>query len=255
MRAQFNANDSDEATEPDEPEAPTANPANEDDSSSSPQRFGGDQSMPPPENPEPIEVDTARRSGADLFAPAAPIEVMPRPRRRMNIDQLSTAMSQISGGIKWTERSGRNEVDLFQQLSSTLGVPDYAQATVEDLEPNTVFQKFLNDAARSVCGKMIAADLERHGALENGNQWETPPVLLIDAVPEQTLAANGEAIRDNLRTLLGRFHGRRVTQDAENELFHWLWLFESTLFVTNETSDAWLAVCVGLFTHPDFYLY
>ena len=45
--------------------------------------------------------------------------VMPRPRRRMNIDQLRTAFEQVSGGISWTERSGRNEVNLFETLSST----------------------------------------------------------------------------------------------------------------------------------------
>ena len=84
--------------------------------------------------------------------------VMPRPRRRMNIDQLRTAFEQVSGGISWTERSGRNEVNLFETLSSTLGKPDFAQTTDEELEPTILFQKFLGDAARSVCFKMLDAD-------------------------------------------------------------------------------------------------
>ena len=116
---------------------------------------------------------------------------MPRPRRRMNIDQLRTAFEQVSGGISWTERSGRNEVNLFETLSSTLGKPDFAQTTDEELEPTILFQKFLGDAARSVCFKFIDADLNGSGS----GEWRTDdwsPTLLVHVPTDETAEVSQE---------------------------------------------------------------
>ena len=92
----------------------------------------------------PVEVEYSEQTAVSL-APVrddAPV-IKPRPRRRMNVDQLSRAMTQVSGGIEWIERVGRNDVNLFENLASTLGKPDYRERTDEELDPTVLFQKFL----------------------------------------------------------------------------------------------------------------
>ena len=71
---------------------------------------------------------------------------------------------------------------------------------------------------------------------------------------DETMETDAEAIKANMQVLLQRFHGRRLDADAPG-LAHWHWLFQSASFVTDRPADAWLAVCVALFTHPDFYMY
>ena len=83
----------------------------------------------------PVEVTTGDSEQVDLAPPYdAERRIVPRPRRRMNIDQLQASVLRVSGGINWTERRGRNEVVLFDELSATLGKPDFAETTDEELE-------------------------------------------------------------------------------------------------------------------------
>ena len=91
----------------------------------------------------------------DLAPPVEPPVAEARARRRMNLDQLDAAFRRTSGGIGWTEMRGNREVNLLVELSATLGKPDYVQITTEDLDPSALFNKFLDDAARSICERMI----------------------------------------------------------------------------------------------------
>ena len=201
---------------------------------------------PEPETPEqperpqptPVDVDTVGGSPADLVPAPEPWQAPPRARRRMNIDQLDAAFRRTSGGIGWTEMRGNNEVDLFTELSATLGKPDYIQITHESLEPSALFQKFLDDAARQVCARRIEADQAR-GA---------EPILLPLA------DENGEVdIDGHLQHLLLRFHGRDLPLDSP-DLMHWRWLYDTVGFVSDDVT-AWQALCATLYTHPDFYSY
>ena len=183
---------------------------------------------PDPATPEPTAVAVGPGTEAELAPPLEPepVEAPARQRRRMNVDQLAVAMRQVSGGIGWTERRGNNEFDLFEELSITLGKPDYIQRTNEDLSPSALFQKFLDDAARSICERMI----ER----------------------EPRLAPAGDVdVDEHLRELVRRFHGRLEVP----EVAAWRWLYQSARFVGGEPTVAWHGVCVALFTHPDFYTY
>jgi len=180
--------------------------------------------------------------------------VMPRPRRRMNIDQLRLAMEQVSGGISWTEGSGRNEVNLFESLASTLGKPDFAQATDEELEPTILFQKFLGDAARSICFKMLDADLTAQALAESEVPVDLTPKLLMHVPADESADSDPAAVVANVQWLVQRFHGRRLAEDASG-LSEWKWLHQTGTFVSGSSHQAWVAVCVGLFTHPDFYMY
>ena len=118
-------------------------------------------------------------------------------------------MLQVSGGIDWTEGSGNRMRYLFEDLALTLGRPDFAESTDEDLEPTLLFQKFLGDAARNICLKMIDADLAAHRAIEAGEPTEWTPRLLVHVGPNDTLSSNPDGVRANMQTLLQSFHGRR----------------------------------------------
>ncbi|MEE2786987.1 MAG: hypothetical protein VX589_06580 [Myxococcota bacterium] len=218
----------------------------------------GEEPMPASEAPQPQETEVAmdRPAVGQLRRPLDDESRLTiRPLRRMNVDQLNAAMRSVSGGIGWTERRNNTDVDLFEQLASTLGKPDYAFATDEELEPTVIFQKFLDDAARSICGKMLTADLQAFEAEANGEPVEGAPKLLIHVGPDDTLETAHDAVVRNLQTLLRRFHGRVIVDAEAPLLHHWQWLHRTGSFVTGDPAEAWLGVCVALFTHPHFYMY
>ncbi|MGK0358957.1 MAG: hypothetical protein ACI9U2_001251 [Bradymonadia bacterium] len=194
--------------------------------------YGNDREAPAP---RPVTAGDPTR--VDLQPPA---EVLARPRRRMTLDQLAQAMPQVSGGIGWTEQRGNNQVDLFVELSATLGKPDYVQVVSEDLEPSALFLKFLDDASRSICARMVRRDVDADPGADM--------TIFAHVAPNEV--PTDAAIDANLAYLVERFHGRR---DAVTT--NWRWLFDSVVHVTGEPIDGWNAVCVGLFTHVDFYSY
>ncbi len=194
-----------------------------------------------PENrPEVTTVDGhwGPSTGVGLRVPTAVVEPG-RSRRRMNLDQLESAFLRVSDGLNWTERRNGQDVSLFATLSATLGKPDFIQVTSEVLEPTALFQKFLDDAARQVCLKMVQRDGEQTN--ENGR------VLLRNRQSDDT-------VQDHLITLVRRFHNR-VLDDQSNDLAQWRWFVDSLNHVAENDQQVWHAVCVALFTHPDFYTY
>ena len=202
---------------------------------------------PPPQvpDPDPVSVDLNAHGQAQLLpVPAGPDEGL-RGRRRMDIDQLDASIQRVTGGIAWTE-SGAGSDNLFEELSATLGKPNYIDSTQEDLTVSLLFQKFLGDAARSVCSELITQ--EQSAAAQDR-------VLLVHADPETTPSTDTAAIAANLRYLLLRYHGEDLPE-GDPRVTPWTWLFESSFHVSDgDTMAAWRAVCVALITHPDFYSY
>jgi hypothetical protein len=168
-----------------------------------------------------------------------------RPRRRMDIDQLDRSLRAVTGGIGWEDGSGRNQ---FERYASTLGVPDYAQNTIEDRDVSVIFLKFLDDASRNVCQRLMRRE-------EEGMEERT---FLVHASPTDVLPANRSAIDENLAYLLLRFHGHMLEPTAP-EIERWRTVFEASSAdpMGGEPSAmrGWNAVCVGLINHPDFYTY
>lgn len=169
-----------------------------------------------------------------------------RDWRRMDLDQLKASIERVSGGVEWSSPNGRDSINMFDELSETLGKPDYITSTYEDLEPSLLFQKFLKDAANSVCQGVIDEELRRSPAERQ---------FLTEVDPNDTWQAQPEKVKANLSRLILKFHGRVVSPDAP-EMEEWTWLFRSVLHVTeDDTHKAWNTVCVALMTHPDFYMY
>jgi len=199
--------------------------------------------LPPP-------VDHAVSEGErESFGPA---DLAPDPNassrkfRRLTIDQLQASIRMVTGGLYW--RNGNN--DEFERLKTTLGVPNYLDTTNEDLDASLVFQKFLGDGVRTICTEAIENDklmeqgdriMVRH--VDLGLSWE-------DA-DEQGRAA----IDANLRYMKLRITGQYVAPDDELGVARLRWLLRSVTRATGDTSRGWRAVCVGLMSSPEFYLY
>ncbi|MCK6574833.1 hypothetical protein L6V77_27495 [Myxococcota bacterium] len=205
---------------------------------------------PTPVTAPPTEPAETPDAAAGHPLPSAPPTVAPvdpdapptRPRRRMDIDQLDRAIRRVTGGIGWTEVRNGVEVNLFTELSATLGKADFVQITVDNLETSAIFQKFLGDAARSVCERRLQADLAAPADQER---------LLLPVAPGDLDPAGIDA---HLVALRRTYHGVGMSPESP-EMESWRWLYQSVLHVSGEPARGWNAVCVALLTHPDFYLY
>jgi hypothetical protein len=199
--------------------------------------------LPPPTDHTASEGERDSYGNVDLNPdPAA----SSRELRRLTIDQLQASISRVTGGLSW--RNGNT--DEFERLKTTLGVPNYLDTTNEDLDASLVFQKFLGDGVRAVCTEAIANDtlMEREDRVmvrfvEMSQDWES--------ADDEGKAA----IDENLRYMKLRITGRYVAPDDEVGVARLRWLFRSVARATGETDRAWRAVCVGLMSSPEFYLY
>ncbi|MEM9494000.1 MAG: hypothetical protein AAGC55_32935, partial [Myxococcota bacterium] len=167
-----------------------------------------------------------------------------RTWRRMDVDQLKASMSQISGGVEWTEIDDDGlEFDVIDSLSGSLGKPDFLDSNTEDLQPGLLFAKFLDDSAVAVCRRWMGRERDQPGQR----------LLLVHADLSDTPQSAPDAIAANLSAALLRFHGR-VVPVGDARLTPWIDLFSQVWSATGEdTFRAWRTVCVAMFTHPDFY--
>jgi hypothetical protein len=225
--------------------------------------------VPTDEPNKPVEEATEPPPAAPVVSTlgdGTPVELVPshpdafiRVRRRMDLGQLNKAIKRATGGIGWTNSSAwscvppgyvqktcTKGVDQFEKLSATLGVPDYLLSVTEERSAGPVFQKFLGDAARSVCTKLVEAEVE------------SPPeerVLIVHASLEDTVESAPEAVQKNLSLLLLRYHGIKVSGPGDPAIQRWRWLFHTIVKGTKQPVQGWKAVCIGLIQHPDFYSY
>ena len=194
---------------------------------------------PPVEEPmEPVVGEMGEGQAVDLLPV---VEAATRSRKRMNIDQLSSSISNVLKGNTWK----LGNADQFEALAGTLGKPNYLDLTNEDLEPTALFQKFLDDAARSACAAAAAQDT---GVLVEDR------ALLRHVSATDTLATAPEKVMQNLKELLLVFHGKDVA-DGDPLLAPFQWLYTASEKVAGDPVVAWQTVCVGLIVHPDFYTY
>jgi len=183
---------------------------------------------------------------------AGSVELAPAPNayarvlRRMSVKQLRKAIANATGGLVWRDDRGR---DMLVVLEPTLGVPTYTDTTNEDLDASLVFQKFLGDGVRTICDEAITADVQ---------SAPDERVLLRFAAPETTWETASEAERagidENLRYMKLRITGHHVAPESE-EMSRLRWLFRSVTHATSDPTRGWRAVCVGLMSSPEFYLY
>ena len=196
------------------------------------------ESIPePPEQPsdsaepsaeqEPPGINSESLGEGDLYPEQ---EAAYRNKKRMRISQVQASMIQVSGGIEWNVQN----TDKWQQYSETLGVPDYLQRIREEREPSIMFQKFLNDAATESCAEWLDASS--------------------DIFQHDPLSSELSEIQQNIDLLRWRIQGH--AQGSIDPILHdYLDLYRSVWVRTDDPMTAWHTVCVGMFTHPDFWMY
>lgn len=140
-------------------------------------------------------------------------------------------------------------------VSSALGEPDFLATTEEALEPNVVYAKYNDDAARDGCTRAMAADKERLAA---GKPVQEMRILRF--VTPAT-SSDDAAVRANLVYLKKHFHGIEAGPGDATRIEPLRTLFNATVASsTAATPEAkaeagWKMVCVALMTSPEFNAY
>ena len=160
-----------------------------------------------------------------------------RNARRLSIDNLRRSIPLLFGGITWTGRVQNQEVAAFDRLSLTLGEADYIQVTENNVTPNPLFSKFMDDMAGQVCGKAVARD---------ENTADASARLVV---------RHPNDVEANLRFLRLKLHGIYVPEDSNESLEDLNRLYDDLLEDTNDTAQAWEGVCIAMLTSPEFMAY
>lgn len=201
---------------------------------------------PPPESTDPGTTPSQPPDAPDVSSETvAEVEAQPdaepshRSLKRLSVAQTRAAMEQHSGGVRWTDEAGN---DLWEAYGATLGVADYQTRLHDNLDPSIMFQKFLDDAAVHTCDAWVA-----NAAAEPVGTGSFFAAAAPDATDPSSVTANLVALR---ATLHGQTHA-----PTDPIIGNYATLFEVALRRTDDPVAAWTTVCVGFFTHPDFFLY
>jgi len=193
-----------------------------------------DTALPPPDRETP-EISSTEVGMAD----AAPEpEGNHRALKRMSVAQTRTAMEQLSGGIEWADGSAV----LWESYAATLGVADHQTRLRDNLDPSIMYQKFLDDAAVQTCTAWVAGEADG---------TRTPRGFFLATEPD---AADATGVRANLVRLRQLVHAEE-SSDTDPVVDGLQVVFDTVLRRTSDPVAAWTTVCVGLFTHPDFFTY
>jgi hypothetical protein len=172
---------------------------------------------------------------------------------RLSVNQLRLSFPLVAGQTTEGEDITWN---LLERYASGLGEPDYADVTIENLDPSPLYAKFMDDAARDVCNQIIVNDPEITSAQQR--------ILYRFVDFKDTVATNPTGVDQNLRYLRLRFHGVRVPDNESRGIASLRTLFargvEAAQGSATEASEAhvregWRLVCVALMTAPEFHIY
>lgn len=174
--------------------------------------------------------------------------------KRLSVDMLSDSLGIVAGAdasgqtMTWRINYLGDEYVAFQVLSKTLGKPDYVQITHENLEPTSLYLKFMHDMSSNVCEQIVAAD-------ETKGPSASDRVLTRFASLDK--ASTSAEINDNLRYLSLRFHSVRVADDDDAGVADLRDVFDRAKAEASQAGDGagWHAVCIALLLSPSFHLY
>jgi len=172
-----------------------------------------------------------------------------RRLRRMSAAQFNKSLTAVTGQV-WSQ---------FDAFAGVLGQPNYIDSMEENLAVSVGFIKLIGDAARETCSNAINSD--------DGTKSLSRIIMWKVNISNPTEAQNIET----LKYLFKRFHSTIISADDDSRLRPFLAVLDDTLDNDDtmndgdaapnlkgsrqEIKDRWLAVCVGLIMHPDFYSY
>jgi hypothetical protein len=140
-------------------------------------------------------------------------------------------------------------------ISAALGEPDFLATTEEALDPNVVYSKYNDDAAREGCRKAVAADVARIASGKPSSER----MILRNITP--ATSTDDSAVRANLVYLKAHFHGVRAGANDSERIGPLRTLLQSSIAASTAASlelkaeAGWRMVCVGLLTSPEFNTY
>ncbi|MFO0755008.1 MAG: hypothetical protein U0359_00835 [Byssovorax sp.] len=207
---------------------------------------------PPWEHPSVGAEGKAESGPGDLAG--GPLPPPARGVRRMRIDTLQAAMSRVAGNdiygkpIVWKVNGQNGFSDAA--FGKALGRPDFQTSTEESAVPNALYLKFVGDAARDICSQMAKNDQKRADV--------TTRALFPKAPVDGT--ATDPQIEDNLRYLVLRFLGLRVT-GSDPMIPALRKVYDAGVASVPDPNGAelskfaegWRGVCVTLFESPLFH--
>ena len=158
-----------------------------------------------------------------------------RQARRLTVDQIKKSIPALFGGITWTNSQNQNMFDVY---ATTLGKADYIEMTEIDREPSSLFMKFMDDMAASVCTKAVREDLKK-----------TDP-------QERQVVRYNDDVDKTLRFLRLKFHALYVPPSSTQSIAKLRALYDNILAKTADSQEkAWIGVCIAVVASPDFFAY
>jgi hypothetical protein len=174
--------------------------------------------------------------------------------RRLSVAQWRATYPRLLGNdINGAPIVWRNLTD--PSTSAGLGEPDFLATTEEALEPNVVYAKYNDDAARDGCAKAVAADVQR---IEQGKA-SSERMVMREVTPASS--SDDSAVRANLVYLKRHFHGVLAQPNDVQRIEPLHTLYTSVIASSKATTPeakaqaAWRTVCAGLLTSPEFNAY
>ncbi len=167
-----------------------------------------------------------------------------RKVRRMSAVQFHQSLVTVTGQA-WP---------LFDDYAGAMGRADFAEITAEGLELSVTFDKFVHDAALYTCNEAVLADIaDAGGEMPSG---EPGTLLRFASITDREPGT----LRANLDYMMLRILGQQMRPGDDPRVDPWMNLLTTSPLAGVELDDAtmterWIAVCVGLVTHPDFVTY
>lgn len=164
-----------------------------------------------------------------------------RAPRRLTVAQLDAAIVGAVGQ-RWTDLDSR---------ATSMGRADYALVVSENIEPNLVFAKFLEDGARKVCLNQASAEMRMTDAAAR-----TMGRLLPEKWDDLTKLTDAE-VRAQLVYMSTRFWGAPL---AGEELTKWTSFFTQAAarvqtLAASRRHETLAVVCIAMLTDPRFITY
>lgn len=178
----------------------------------------------------PVEPVLVGRNPRDSLPDTHPvvegIDIASRGPRRLSVSQLERSIEAI-GSLE------AGSVVLPESLAQALGQPDWFRVTEESLDPSPLFMKFMMDLGTFACTGLSDYD----------------PVRPVD---DRVLTRYTD-IDENIRHILLRFTG--IDGPMAEPYLPRLRAVHGAAQGSARPNGQWEAVCLAIFTSPEFLLY
>lgn len=201
-----------------------------------------EEKLPPPMEGQLEPIPNPHGSVTPLPDPELQAGSVGRAPRRITVAQLQTSI-ETTVGRPWTG---------LEALAPSLGRADFANVVSENIEPNLVFAKFLEDGAREVCLAQASAELT---ITDPDVRVLTRTVPTLAGTAGDLTQLSDAQVSELLVYLSTRFWGAPLSGD---ELTRWKNFFTqaaSRAEAIRRRDQAFAAMCIAMMTDSRFITY